>query len=380
MVGVVGVAYDITELKRAEQSLSESEERLRTVVENAGDGIFTIDTDGRIVDVNQVACDNLGYTRDELPGTFLWNFSEGVTPDMLAAIFKSVASSGPVTLDRVHKRKDGTTFPVEVRVGSVQLKGRELLLCLSRDMTERRKIEQERERLFDEVSTSRKRLKALSNQLVEVQEAERLHLARELHDEIGQVLTGLQLTLESGKRRSASGAKASIDEAQVIVGGLVERVRELSLDLRPAMLDDLGLVPALVWYFDRYTSQTNVRVKFSRDGLEGRLDPEVETAAFRVVQEALTNVARHSGVDEVAVRLLPDRGKLLLEIADNGTGFDPEAAQADARSMGLVGMRERTELLGGRFVVKSAPGDGAKLTAELPLGSRVTKGKRVFRA
>ena len=148
----------------------------------------------------------------------------------------------------------------------------------------------------------------------------------------------------------------------------MERVRELSLDLRPAMLDDLGLVPALLWYFERYSSQTDVRVDFNHDGLNGRLEPEIETAAFRIVQEALTNVARHARVEEVKVRMRPQNGALTLEVSDKGVGFE-ESTNGTTGTVGLAGMKERAALLGGELLVRSSPGVGAKLTARLPLNN-----------
>jgi len=157
-----------------------------------------------------------------------------------------------------------------------------------------------------------------------------------------------------------------------MVNELMALVRDLSLDLRPAMLDDLGLLPTLLWHFDRYTAQTDVGVTFKHIGLEGRrFAPEVETAAYRIVQEALTNVARHAGVSEVAVRLWADQETLGVQIEDRGTGFDPEAALAAGDTTGLAGMRERAVLLGGQLTVESASGAGTCVRAELPLGDPI---------
>lgn len=222
--------------------------------------------------------------------------------------------------------------------------------------------------LFEQVQLGRERLQALSRRLVEVQEAERRQIARELHDEVGQLLTSLKLALDRGLRSSAGPTTPSLEEARAFVGDLVARVRNLSLDLRPGALDDLGLLPALLGHFERYTQQTGLRVGFRQVGLERRFPSEVETAAYRIVQEALTNVARHAGVDEVAVRLWVQDGVLSLQIEDQGVGFDVEAAFRAGRSSGLAGMRERAGLLGGSLIVESAPGSGTSLLAEVPLG------------
>jgi len=228
-------------------------------------------------------------------------------------------------------------------------------------------------RLFDQVFAGRQRLQALSRRLVELQEAERRHIARELHDEISQILTGLKLAIEMGSRLPAGGVTVGLGEAQALANDLIGRVRELSLDLRPAMLDDLGVLPALVWHIERYTARTDIKVAFEQYGLERRFPPEVETATYRIVQEALTNVARHARVTEVVVRLLADQESVSVHVEDQGAGFDPGAAFASAGTSGLAGMRERATLLGGRLVVESVPGAGTRVTAELPLSDTLER-------
>jgi signal transduction histidine kinase len=145
-------------------------------------------------------------------------------------------------------------------------------------------------------------------------------------------------------------------------------VRDLSLDLRPAMLDDLGLLHALLWHLERYTGQTGVYVGLAHTGIEGqRLSPEIETAAYRIVQEALTNVARHANVDKVKVNVSADAENLSVQISDLGKGFDPQAALATGESSGLAGMRERAQLLGGTLTIESSAGAGTTVIALLPL-------------
>ena len=152
----------------------------------------------------------------------------------------------------------------------------------------------------------------------------------------------------------------------------MSKVRQISLDLRPGMLDDLGLLPALLWYLDRYTSQTKVQVNFTHSGLEGqRFPPESETAAYRIVQEALTNVARHAQVKEVKVQLWADSDILCVEIEDHGKGFNPQAALEANESSGVAGMGERARLLGGGLTIESEIGTGTLITAHLPLWDKV---------
>jgi signal transduction histidine kinase len=222
-------------------------------------------------------------------------------------------------------------------------------------------------RLFEQVRDAHEQMRALSHRLLNVQEDERRHLARELHDEIGQTLTGPKLLLDTSTRLPQAMLKSRIDEAQALVDQLMEQVEELSLDLHPPMLDELGLLPTLLAHFDRYTHQTHIQVMFKQNGLDSRhFRPELETTVYRLIQEALTNVARHAGVQEVTVRLWVGHDTLGVEVEDHGVGFDP---QATGVSMGLPGMRERAALLGGQLTIESAPGSGTQITAELPLES-----------
>jgi signal transduction histidine kinase len=211
-------------------------------------------------------------------------------------------------------------------------------------------------RALDRTDGERMRLAA-----VLLEEAERRHLAKELHDEVGQSLTALKLRLQ------VADPSEQVVQARGLVEELLQRVSNLSLDLRPAMLDDLGLLPALVWLIERYAAQTNVQVEFAHAGLDGRVSPIVETAAFRIVQEALTNVARHAAVPSVSVRVWRDGQTMSVQVADAGKGFDAEAALAAGRSTGLSGMRERAAALGGTLVIEARAGAGTRLTAELPL-------------
>jgi signal transduction histidine kinase len=244
----------------------------------------------------------------------------------------------------------------------LRIKQAESALRRAHDELEKRVVER-----TAELSRANGALKALSLRLVEVQEAERRFVALELHDEIGQMVTGLKLLLETSLHPSGDEEKQSLDEAIGLINDLMERVRQLSINLRPQMLDDLGLLTALDWNFKRYFKQTGIRVQFRHTPLAERLPAQLETAIFRIVQEALTNVARHAGVKEVTVRLWKDAERAGVQVEDAGAGFDADQAQATRASTGLSAMRERAELLGGEFTLESACGSGTRVTVELPL-------------
>jgi signal transduction histidine kinase len=242
---------------------------------------------------------------------------------------------------------------------SGELKARRVDWWISQ-LTGAKIVEHERDQVLE-------RLHNLSRRLLEVQESERRHQARELHDEVGQKLTGLRLLLNPNSLLPGNRADQHFQEALTVVDDLLERVRAISFDLRPAALDQLGLLAALLALFERYTQQTGVQVRFSHNSIDRRFSPELETAAYRIVQESLTNVARHSGITDATVRVWATAEALGVQIEDSGGGFDAEAATKTPRSSGLAGMQERAVLLGGHLTIDSQPGAGTQVTAEFPL-------------
>jgi signal transduction histidine kinase len=218
------------------------------------------------------------------------------------------------------------------------------------------------------LASNRERLVAMSMRLLEIQEAERRAVARELHDEIGQVLTSLIIQLQVSAHQPLESIPASLLEAKSIAAELMESIRRLSLELRPSMLDDLGLLATLEWHFKRYAKQTGIQVQFEHDGLEGRFSPQIETAVYRMVQEALTNIARYARVNQASVAAHCAKGWICLKIEDKGIGFDAQKALSAHSSSGLSGMRERADLLRGEFQVESVCGRGTRLRIRLPAG------------
>jgi signal transduction histidine kinase len=219
---------------------------------------------------------------------------------------------------------------------------------------------------------SQERLRALSRRLLEVQEEERGRLARDLHDDIGQALTALKIQLES-LARDGGESSARVLECVETTRHTLARVRQLSLSLRPLQLDDLGLVAALRSHLDRQASVGALTPHFDAAEAPQAIAPEIETACFRVAQEAINNVLRHAGAQNLWVRIFTAGGRLALSVRDDGRGFDLDSARrrgAAGASLGLVGMEERTALAGGTLELRSAPGQGAVLLATFALESR----------
>jgi two-component system NarL family sensor kinase len=238
-----------------------------------------------------------------------------------------------------------------------------------------RELTVENERLFRELIGAERRFRSLSRSVWRVQEDERRRLARELHDGIGQTLTALKNQLE-GTRRLDGRSRETTDErlgaALEMASQALHETRELSRLLRPAVLDDLGLSPALSWLARTVGERFAVDVDLQLRGLDERIDSEVETLAFRVVQEALTNVAKHSGASRAQVEIECSVTHLRIRVSDPGRGFDPlqalDAERGDA-GVGLRGMRDRAELFGGSARIDSGLGRGTRIEVSVPLGA-----------
>jgi PAS domain S-box-containing protein len=366
---------EIIERKQVEEALRESEHRYKQLLDSVTDYIYTVHIEnGHVLKTthgpNCVAV--TGYSSQEYEADpHLWYrmVYEEDRPGVREQALKLLSSESVAPLEHRIIHKDGSTrwvrnTPVLRKDHNQNIVSYDGLVS---DITQRKLAEEERERLFEEVKAGRQRLEALSHRLVQVQEAERRQIARELHDEIGQLLTGLKLTLEMSVGLLGEPLKVNLDEAQSLINELISQVRELSLELRPAMLDDLGLIPTLLWHFERYSAQTQIQVDLEHTGLNKRFASEVETTAYRIIQEALTNVARHAGVNEATVRLRVDQKMMHVEIKDDGAGFDPADKQAGVDSSGLSGMYERAALLGGQFTIESSPETGTRVAANLPL-------------
>jgi signal transduction histidine kinase len=229
------------------------------------------------------------------------------------------------------------------------------------------RIQERTEALID----SNERLRELSHRLMNVQERERRQIAHDLHDEIGQSLTAMKLGLREADSVLGSGPMASLlTDSLDILDQVIRQVRNLALDLRPSLLDELGLVPALKWYIKRQGERAGWKTEYSAHEGDNHLPPEVEITCFRIVQEALTNVARYAEATHVRVTLERQGDRLVLAIKDNGKGFNVEQAKTRARtgiSIGLLGMEERARLVGGEMTITSSPKTGTRLTASLPL-------------
>ena len=351
----------MAERKRTEVALRESEERYRELFENARDAIYVHDLEGNYTRVNRATETLTGYEREELVGH---NIAELVPVEQLRYVRESfcakVAEQGETSYEIDVLAKDGRRVPIEVRSQAIYENGVMVgVQSTARDITER-KLAQEG-------------LKMFSRQLIEAQEDERRRIARELHDQVGQILIAVKMNLHTEKQVSqASDVSCYIKDNIEAVDEALRLVRDLSVELRPPVLDDFGLVTALHWYVDRYTKRTGLEVNVVIDMPDEneRFSRELETACFRIAQEALTNIVRHAQANQVLLQLVKDGNVLLLSVEDNGVGFDPESLRKRApraATLGLISMQERAHAAGGTIEIDSASSHGTKVRFMLPL-------------
>jgi PAS domain S-box-containing protein len=354
------------ESQSANYALKASEMRYRRLFETAQDGILILNADtGQIDDVNPFLTDMLGYSREQLLGNKLWEIGPFRDIKASKAEFRELQRETYVRYDDLPlETRAGKSISVEFVSSVYQVNGGRVIQCNIRNITERKQAEAKRKEY------SRK-LQVLSRRLVEAQETERRNIARELHDEIGQALTVMQLNLQAMLLSPGMEAVSPrLNETLEEVERVLRQVHDISLDLRPSILDDLGLEPALRWYTERQAALVELKVKFHADRLEQRLDSVIETECFRVAQEALTNVVRHAQAKAVTVELHKEDGQLHLRVRDDGVGFDVAPVREQAvhgASLGLLSMEERALLAGGGLEFKSNPGQGTEVHAWFPL-------------
>lgn len=320
------------------------------------DGVVVADLTGQVLFANAASRRLLDWPPNRpLVG-------EDLSPWLPRAAWAS-ATGHPTRTQTICTMYSGGTFPAEVLAHRINWDADQVAdLLIVRDDTER-------QQLLAELHTSNLTLQELSHRLVETQEAERRFLAIELHDAIGQTLTGLKLLLEASTITSGAESRAKQADALTLTRDLLGRVRELSLNLRPSLLDDLGLFPALGWLCERFQHSSQLPIEPRFDALDDRrFAPAIELAAFRIVQEALTNVARHAQATAASVTVQADAEKLAVVVQDNGRGFIvARSAPERATSIGLVGMQERARVVGGTVSITSHPAQGTQVAVQFPL-------------
>ena len=368
------VVQNVMEQSQAQQKDRDENARLVSIIQSAMDPIITVDEDQHIVLFNSAA----ERTFRCLAPVALGDTLERFIPQRYRAVHRGhierFAATG-VTMRRMGEqlvlvglRADGEEFPLEASISQVTVEGRKLFTVILRDVTER-------QRTRDELELSHTRLRELYAAMHEVREAERTRVARELHDELAQWLTALKLDAAWVAARLPPEQNLS-DRMKRILGVIdttVAAVRRIAADLRPLMLDDLGLVPAIENLLHEFEERTGLvaSLDVAHDDIEVQ-EPHA-TAVYRMVQEALTNVARHAQASEVSTTLRFDGTRLDVSVRDNGKGLAPQTPSS-AKSFGLLGIRERAQTLGGAARIHSPSGGGTVVEISLPIGGERPSG------
>ena len=347
--------------------MQEDPNRFRTLVELLPYGVQESDTEGRITFANPALERLHGQQKGSVVGRFIWDFSaDDVEREQLRDYLRHLVREQPLptTYFAKDRRADGSVIDIRVdwtykRDENGQVQG---FIAVITDITEQREAES---RLNDYAG----RLRQLSQRVISVQEEERRALARELHDDFGQQLTALKLNLGLlGRSLKGTLDQHHVTDCLAITDYVLERFRDTARNLRPDVLDDLGLSAALHWYARRQAERADCEIVV-RDRLS-TLSPRIETAVFRIVQQAIDNAIRHGKARRITIAAEASDQRLALIVQDDGGGFDSEAVFAGHEAdvgLGLLGMRERVELLGGQFSLVSRPGNGTVVEVTIPL-------------
>jgi PAS domain S-box-containing protein len=362
------ILRDVTARMDAARMLEASERRLRGILDSAMDAIVTVDENQRVVLFNAAAEQVFGWSRDQAMGApldaFIPERFRGEHQQHVRGFGSSGTSSRRMGHLRIVRglRRNGEEFPLDASISQIIEQGRRFYTVILRDVTERVRSEEELRR-------SRAEIHELALVASTAREQEKSRIARELHDELGQALTALRIDV--GWLRDKVGAGnaevvAKLAAMQLLIDGTVAASRRISADLRPLMLDDLGLAAATEWLVQNFSNRTGIDCVLDADEEDLDLQDPHATAVFRVIQESLTNIAKHAEATRVAVRARREGGEIHLTIEDNGRGFAAGGPRKPG-SYGLVGLRERAILLDGAVSVESEAGRGTRIDMRLPL-------------
>ena len=388
VIGVSAIARDITERKRAEEvgfkiasTLEESEKRLRAAFSQTYSVLLLLSPDGTVLEANRAALEGMGFTREQVIGRKCWEPWWSGLPKEVEILKVSVerAAQGEIVREECSYRTangtvrfaDRTLAPVRDEKGAVVL-----IVASGLDITEKKelldKLEQRVHARTQELEQKNAELRKLSARLLQTQDEERRRIARELHDSVGQLLAAVSMNIASVSREKAklsTSAASAVSENMKLIEQVSNEIRTMSHLLHPPLLDEVGLRSALKWYTDGFSERSKINVTADISEDLGRLPREVELSLFRIVQECLTNIHRHSGSLTALVRLARSRQQVTLEVKDEGKGFPQGqygASGSEIPGVGLRGMRERVRQLGGQLEITSN-GKGTLVSATLPL-------------
>jgi PAS domain S-box-containing protein len=371
VIGVVLVFRDVAE--RRQEQIATAEQA--ALLELTQDSVFVIDMEGKVFFWSRGAEAMMGYSKDEAAGTIAHELLRTEFPQPLTEIRAELMRVGHWEGDLIKTAKDGRRIVVAGRWALQWGKRDEAprVLVINSDITERKRGE-------ESLVLQREQLRALAERLQSVREEDRKKVARELHDQIGQILTSIKMDLTWVTRRllkSEIEVLARLTESIQLINDGVKAVRTICSGLRPGVLDDLGLAAAIEWQASEFTSRNGVLCEVSVPPVDLHLDGDRATATFRIFQECLTNVIRHAQAKSVRVALCQEDGDILLVVEDDGIGFNPFGLSNSLGSLGLLGMKERAQFCGGDVQISSSSGNGTTVTIRVPLDTPRTEREQI---
>ncbi len=369
------LGYELQREQKLDQALREADDRYRRTIDSVMDAMVSVDAEQRIILFNPAAERMFGIPAAEALGQPLDLLIpprlQGTHNEHIRAFARSAVASRDMAPNRevLGRRADGSEFPVESAVSQTRIDGALQFTAVLRDVTERRRRQAELEQMNRE-------LRRLSTAQQTVREEERARISRELHDDLGQLLTGVKLDLSRLIGRSRDGRPLSpqtFESMRQLLDGAMASVRRISTELRPRMLDDLSFGEALSWLAEEFGRRSSIEVQLDLEAAAHVRGDEMSTGLFRIVQESLTNVARHAQATRVRIALFEREGRLSLRIRDNGRGIDP---QRIGSGVGLLSMRERATSLGASLRIHAAQGGGTEIELDMPLQEHAAEGER----
>ncbi len=365
---IQAIIRDVTEIKIAEDILTESEKRYRQLFTSNPNPMWVYDLETlEFLDVNEAAVYNYGYSREEFLSMTLKDIRPKEEISRLLENIKTANYGLEYSAGWRHLKKNGSIIIVEIRSNAIDYQGRKAKLVSALDITWRKRSE-------EEIKKSREELRTLASHLQSIREEERAAISRELHDELGQLLTSIKMNLVMmGKELTVKFKNSDTEYFEKEIGAMselldksVKRVRKIITELRPEVLLNLELYDAIEWQVNEFSDRSGIKCKLNYNCREIKFNNDFNIAIFRIIQEALTNVMRHSGADTVDVKINYEDEKVILSVADNGKGIK-NLENIPGKSLGILGIRERAILLGGNLNIESSPGKGTKLLVSIPL-------------
>jgi len=358
----LSVIRDLTERINAQAQIQKEKELSDSIINSLPGLFYLIDESGKYIRWNKLKEEISGYTANEMSRMNSLDFFEGEEKELVRQRIKEGITKGVTDIEAHLVTKKGKKILFYFAGIAIDYEGKKCLMGTGIDISDRKKAEQELEESY-------KAIRKLTEHLQNIREEERAHIAREIHDELGQQLTVLKMDISWINKKIGiqdESVKARMKELLVMLDETVKSVRRISSELRPSLLDDLGLTAAMEWQLTEFEKRFEIKTVFKSDDAEIKLSESVKTALFRILQESLTNVARHSEAKKVTVSLNRKNGSVVLSVVDNGVGFDKQNA-IGKKTLGILGMQERTSMIGGTYEISGKPGKGTRVVVTIPL-------------